>query len=167
MSPTEGAGGQQPQPASTHPAPRAQKAGAAVKVKPSFVPEAKSETGPRRQYWIGTTKDCPIQNVHVYGVCFPRFTGVASFDDKGEASAKLDPGAVVELTEEQVSQIRTSVAQKVVRPLAGSRGVIVVIDKKNGARPTDVPLAKFLYMMDLEAADYDVRSHDPETMLEG
>jgi hypothetical protein len=144
--------------------PKAPTRSTAIKVKPALVPEEQSDEGPRRRYWCGTLPGCPIQNVHVAGVLFPRWTGVAAFDDGGKPSGELTRGIVVELTGEQVQRVCAGVASKAIRPLAGARGVLVTIDRKGGSRKGDVPLARHLYMIDLDAATYDVRSHEPEPM---
>lgn len=160
----------------------------AVKVK-SGLPAPRAEEKLNR-YWIGTTPDCPIQNVTVGGICFPRFSGTPTFDDSAVPDRKLDMGQHANLSAAHVKFIQKHVSVRVIRilgrepepgiddsdrtPSKKRRGVLYVtggkdskIDPSRGYvhRVGDIPLGHFLYMhrMDRMAAE-DLTTFPPETM---
>lgn len=155
--------------------------GSAVKVKTNL-PKAEGRVATTR-YWIGTTPECPIQNVTVGGVSFPRFRGNPVFDQPGGApDREIVHGAMVQLTEEQVALVAAGVRirciriyspttdenivdNETVRRKVTSAHMLMTDSASYRPAPEDVPLARFLYMHrldDMSAAD--LSRFPPETM---
>lgn len=111
---------------------------------------------PRKEYWFGTTDDCPFQNVTCGGITFQRFTGTAVWDaqthepDRPEA---LRPGARAMLTEGQVNAAVRGVANRVFRPVGDAdkgRALLLVKDGRGYVpKAGDMPAGRFLFMHDL------------------
>lgn len=143
--------------------------------------------GEKHEYWVGTLEECPYQNTYAGGVCFPLFTGIATFDDKAQVmEGNISRGALAILTDDQVNAIVESVKRKAIqfvgkeivryvpRLKAGNgppikitrrRGTIVSVDGKYKRLPDDEPLAKYLYMVRTDALDFHGRDRRPEPML--
>lgn len=86
--------------------------------------EAKEKVGPRvkpkvptRAWIVGTLESCPIQNVHVAGICFPRFTNrlVPSKDRSWFTHSQDEPGDLIQLSDAKIAEILDRVEKKVVR----------------------------------------------------
>lgn len=155
----------------------------AVKIKPiDLSPEV---AGERTRYWIGTTPDCPLQNVYAGGICFPLFRGNPNFSDQGVPDRTLDYGNFVDLTEQQVENVKTGVKIRVLRMFGGDPDRITGVEdtedttprRKRGARMfvadgkryhparSDEPLARYVYMHradDLRLVD--MQNFPPENM---
>lgn len=165
--------------------------GAAVKVK-TGLPQL-SESVPTTRYWVGTTPACPIWNVVVGGICFPRFRGTPNFDERGEPDRKLDYGAYADLSDDQVEYVRGSVERRIIRfgspphepgtdteerpkSLRQRRGTIVPIDGKDSVvptgrprqvlRPHDEPLARYLYMLRFDKMSAEQHKEFPPEVME-
>lgn len=140
--------------AADKPRREASKPSTAVKVSVNLA-EKKSKKKTKK-YIIGTTKDCPVQNVDVRGASFLRFSGgkPVFHDGQGPNDAlscgALRFGVFVTLTDEHVEAITDDVAQKVIRitgPEHKRRGRIWDTRKDSYApSESDEPLARYLYM---------------------
>lgn len=128
------------------------------------------------RYWVGTTPECPVQNVTVGGISFARFTGIPTFDSSGVPDRKLDMGCEIDLGQDQVELIQKAVSIRVIRRVGSQedpgkrRGIIVLIDggrHKYRPQSSDEPLARFLYMHRTDQMTAEDRGKfPPETMLE-
>lgn len=153
----------------------------AVKVK-SGLPEV--QAGDKRaRYYVGTLPSCPVQNVTVGGISFPRFRGNPTFDDRGRPDRELDFGIFIDLAEAEVSFVQKAVSTRVLRLLGKEpepgkddpertpsrrRAAIYPIDGKNyHHREGDQPLGRFLYMHRVDAMTAEqMQSFPPEAMEE-
>ncbi len=99
------------------------------------------------RYKIGTKDTCPLTNIHVRGVTFPRFTGPPG----GNQTA----GALAELSDTEASNLRAAIdAREVRRYKGGSASVCLKTDSEEG-RPEVVkrwPLSACVYLLN-EAND--------------
>ncbi len=162
----------------------------AVKVKTDL---PKSGPGIKtRRYWVGTTPECPIQNVAAGGITFPLFRGSHLEGDNLIPLANRLHGIYIDLTDDHVKLIKVAVQLRVVRifgespepgedipgfdtpPRRKKTGQMIMQDStknKTGyrysPRPNDVPLAHFLYMHRLDQMSAaDIQNYPPETMAE-
>jgi len=157
----------------------------AVKIKPiDLSPEI---TGKRTRYWVGTTPNCPLQNVHAGGICFPLFRGMPIFNDAGVPDRPLEYGNFADLTEYQVKNVCDGIRMRVLRIYGGDgdrllgvadtedvtprqpqRAQMFIADgKRYHAAPNDQPLARFVYMHRAEDLTLvDMEDFPPETMEE-
>jgi len=124
-----------------------------------------SVSQPEVRYLAGTTKDCPVQNIHVRGVAFQRFTGgTPQFSETGikgkprHVNDARDVGAArwggyVLLTKAQLDQVCEDVGKKMLRvtqfsedgsPLRGEVRSTVAASYKHGRN--DYPLGRYLYL---------------------
>lgn len=124
----------------------------------------------RAKFWVGTTADCPIQNVTVGGFCFPRFSGTPSFSEKtGKPDRPLDLGQELELADSEVKRILDAVKSRVLRSIGskGKRATILDVDGKYATNPHDKPLAGYLYMVPVEGLSATAREMEPTPMWSG
>jgi len=139
--------------AKVHDAPAAQPE-TAVRVK--VEPLVGSQSKPRKRYWMGTFKSCPLQNVTAGGHVFQRFSGNPVLDANGEPETEPAPGTYNMLTEEQVKTVCAGVALRVIRKVGtdGRRGIILMRDTASyRPEPGDEPLAKHVYMSAAERSE--------------
>lgn len=129
------------------------------------------EMGIRRRYWIGTTSDCPYQNFYVGGVCFPGFEGTPNHSENGVPDRQIINGGMVGLTDEKVEYLKKRISNILIRVTGKGRNGRLVGDRfeigGKGYRPmpTDVPVAKFLYMVPVDDMGFHNRQSTPENML--
>lgn len=146
---------------------------AVVKVRhglPKITPDQETHS-----YWIGTTRECPIQNVTAGGITFPLFSGTPVFGIDGEPDRNLDMGTVIDLTGAQLDMIRSAVALRALRLIGPAdkngrrRGTMLLVDggkRRYTPQASDVPLAAFLYMHRADRMTAaDRATFPPETML--
>lgn len=104
------------------------------------IPEAE----PTMEYHVGTLPSCPNQNVTLFGVTFPAYTGGAS------VGSQQRPGARVRLTARQIAGITEAVKSRVVRKWTTASGETfgAVLSKRTpGYKPQhgDEPLSRHVY----------------------
>jgi len=125
----------------------------------------------RREYWLGVIKECSYNNVTVGGISFPRWTGSASFDEKGVPfGGKIDPGARVKLSDAQVEACLQSIARRIIRPFGvggnGKRRHQLLSIDSPAYRPSikDRPLADFIYILRTDVMGFGARDEDPTVL---
>lgn len=68
-----------------------------------------------KRYWVGTLESCPIEQLTLAGVSFPRRTVIRKkLRDLDQIVGQLD-GAMVELTDERADKVRAEIERSVVR----------------------------------------------------
>ena len=121
---------------------------APVKVRPA-AGFKEAAGGTTTEFIVGTLDTCPMQNVTVAGVSFPRFSGVTSFDKNGMPETPVPCGGIVHLTEDQIEAVKVSVSIRVLRAHGKNPkgGNLYLVNSESYRRsPVDVPLAGYLYM---------------------
>lgn len=130
----------------------------------------------RKPYWIGTLDDCPKQNVELAGQGFPKQTGIVmpvpGVKNRFEVSG-MKPGAIARLSDIEISRIKDALdlrgvrwnqvreikdidskGQEVVQTYRQGRIVSYAPVHEDAPQPvkltTDVPLAKYVYMVSME-----------------
>lgn len=118
--------------------------------------EAVNQT--REKYWVGTTKNCPLHDLSLCGVSFPRRT-IEMVERNGILTPGAEsPGGIAELTPAEVKRIEKAIEERIFRwtphdeesqkkspSLPGKRGrVLKVTDPNFRAREGDRPLAEAL-----------------------
>lgn len=135
---------------------------------PDVLKNRKPGSDPKRRYWVGTLDKCVVKDVHLAGVCFPRFTGRIEVSEEGAIDySAARRGGLVALTEQNVKAIRSAVATKVVR------GNSIFSTATPNYEPTeaDKPLAEYVYLIaEDEAATVmnsaQWRESEPPSLLE-
>jgi len=129
---------------------------------------AERHRGVTSKYWIGVTHECSYHNVTCGGIDFPRWTGNASFDERGQPfGGHVEPGAIAHLTESQVEACLQSIARRVVRTVGTAsnnrvRHQIVTADSPVFTpSKTDRALAEFIYMVKAEDMAFNGRQSKP------
>lgn len=125
----------------------------------------------RIEYWCGIMPGAPIQGVAVGGQDFPRETQDVVVDkDSGETIRTPKRGTVAKLTAAQIERIKYDLQYRFVRQ-AGTRFEIIstypVANRRFLPRvnaETDVPLAKYLYMIRVDGRGESVRAIPPVAM---
>lgn len=145
------------------PAPVIEAAAGKISAKPrQKTPDDQLRT---TQYILGTTRECPIQNVDVKGITFQRFQGQVTFSPEGNPDQAVIYGVLVELTKEHVKEIVKDIELKVIRCIGArelapqadpatvistsrwSTGRLLHTEKKGyHETPHDLDLGRFLYM---------------------
>lgn len=131
-----------------------------------------------RRYWVGMFLDAPLDFYTVGGVTFPKRVGPVEHDPKTHAilDGAWKLGAVVELTDDTVSLIRSRLTEKIARivgnPTAkdGSYRVMVWSKTAPGYEPRhgDIHVADWLYMVPVtEMMRHDWRGGTPSTTMSG
>lgn len=142
------------------PATPARKKRGAVKMDTGSIqiPEPEKTT----EYLVGTRESCPMLNVTLAGVSFPRVSG---------GSVTTDPerrGARVFLTDAQVEACKKAAAVRIVRKIGSDskfRGELVDIRTPGfRAKPGDEWLAKHVYMQEVAAEVRKIMDDEPEAM---
>ncbi len=109
-------------------------------------------------YWVGTFDDCPVQNVTLGGISFPRYT--ERVIDDGGMITKRSParGAMTWLSPDQVDRIETAIKNRIVRwrGRGAQRRGTVALNRAGDARyrkmTGDEPLGHYVYMTTVEDA---------------
>ena len=140
--------------------------GESIKLEAGAVPVP--DHFPSARYWLGTTANCPIQNVSIAGVTFHSFTGRMTHDSKLRPILPETRGMVVELTDDKIQEIIARAKKHFVR----SRGSTAYLVQSNSrgyrAMPGDVPVARYLYIQRTASAKVlDWRRTEPAPMIEG
>lgn len=94
------------------------------------------------RYKIGTKEGCPLTNINMLGVTFPRLTG--------PPGGTQTEGTVVELGDKEVRDLREAIDAREVRQYKGSAAVCLATDSEEG-RPVVVrrlPLSACVYLLD-------------------
>lgn len=128
---------------------------------------------PAFPYWCGVTKDCPVQTVHAGGLDFPKFIQMHEEDETRPGRMKLTNvrqyGRVHELTQDQVDKAMITLKNKIIRTVTSvsveklPNGKFQDVEKSRhfihdmrgtynrpfSARPKDVPLGRYVYMIRL------------------
>lgn len=136
---------------------------------------------PTKHYWCGVTEDCPSHAVTIAGVSFPRWNGrvVERAPGRFEYVDRVLEGQVSALTERTVQLVLERVRYRVVRnrkiisalPLVRTRPpdhqhkepwqeVIREFVPRDG----DVPLAQFVYMIEVRGPN-DRPMQNPPTLI--
>ena len=101
-----------------------------------------------RAYWCGTLPNSPRQNVVLGGVTFCK--GMGPTDEQGRLHGP--PGSIVHLTAGALQRVKDAVMDRVVHVSGARRSVVTRAARTFRTQPGDVPLAKYLYMIDVEEA---------------
>lgn len=111
----------------------------------------------KEKYFIGTFEDAPFHNVAVAGVSFPQYSDPAIKDGTGAQHRNRTPGAVIELDEDKVAEIKKKAFQRVFRTVGQRSKKGRAYDKTLGDKAqtpnprflpqeTDRVAAEFIYM---------------------
>lgn len=72
-----------------------------------------------RFVWVGVYPHCPVSNIHIAGVCFPKMTySFATVQGQRQASVRV--GAITQLEQHQAEKLLKSLSRTVVRFLGGA-----------------------------------------------
>lgn len=120
---------------------------------------------PKTRFWVGTTKDCPLQSV-VAGITFPRFTGSFQYDAHGNPIIPPNPGGEAMLTADKIEDVKARVARAVIR-WRGNTAVLVSTGSSRYTPSTkDEPLGKYVFMVRVGAMmPTDWRKRIPPTLI--
>ena len=122
------------------------------------IPEPEKTT----EYLVGTRESCPMLNVTLAGVSFPRVSGGAVTTDPERR------GARVHLTASQVDACKAAAAVRIVRRIgtdAKFRGEMVDVRTPGfRAKPGDEWLAKHVYMQEVAPEVRKILDNEPEAM---
>lgn len=120
----------------------------------------------RHEYWAGTKKGCPKQNMHVRGITFHR-----SIDKVTHAKGSLKtqrrsyPGGMVWLSPKDAKAVRAAIGAKVVTTSGVSR---IAEASEFGRGSSAKPLGDFLYLIKIadavELSGAHWRDEDPPAM---
>ena len=120
----------------------------------------------REEYWAGTKKGCPKQNLHVLGVTFHQSTDKVTVK-KGSMKTQRqnNRGGMVWLTPNEAKAVRAAIKAKVVT----TSGRATIADAKGFGKDSSVrPLGDFVYLVRLADAVKKVGAHwrdeDPPAM---
>jgi len=142
-----------------------------VKVIPDLKPIEETHHA-RHTYWLGTADTCPVQNVTVGGITFPRAMGeLIDKDGGGQPTFTGGRGDMVELTDDQVERIQKAVARKVLRWVgSGANRRPMKLDMDSPyyiQQKADEPLGRYLYMLRTDDLPFDARrTGTPEPMVD-
>jgi len=120
----------------------------------------------RKQYWIGVIakENDKFENVVVGGQCFQKYHDDVMPDREGAAQRKTVKGTFIELSKRQVNKILADIGIRVVRG-----NVIHKVNHKN-YKPIygDIPLGKYLYMIDAKSINTSwlMDQEEPPTLVD-
>lgn len=127
-------------------------------ISPSSLPVPEAE--PKTFYWCGVTEDCPRQVIHAGGFDFPAYTQkqVPIGDSTTETKLSDDrfAGRIHAMTQRAVRKCLDGIATRIVRPSVPNpeiRSIEGSKVRKHVPEVGDVPLAKFVYMVEVEDPD--------------
>ena len=128
------------------------------------------EVEPKRFYWCGVTEDCPRTVIHSGGFDFPAFTQRQELLPGSETETRLADaqyaGRIHAMTELSVRKCLDGIKTRIVRR-TGKRSEVRSIEgsrvRKHVPEAGDVPLAKFVYMVEVEDPDV-LRTFPQETV---
>lgn len=126
-----------------------------LSIKPSSLPVPKSD--PKKHYWCGVTPECPRCVIHAGGFDFPQFTQKQEPIGDSKTETRLGEakyaGRVHAMTDMAVKQCLDGIASRVVREDSPHRDIRSVEGsrvRKHVPESGDVPLARFVYMIEVD-----------------
>jgi len=137
-----------------------------LSIEPKTLPSAKEET--RLFYWCGVTPDCPRNVVHAGGFDFPAFVQKQEEREGSEGTeTMLSPtkyaGTIHSMTEDAMKRCLEGIGNRIVRNAGPHRDVKMISGSRRPffSMPGDVPLARYVYMIEVEEPDI-VRPYPPK-----
>ena len=121
----------------------------------------------RTTYWVGVLEECPLQNIVVGGVCFPKYSGNFAVTERGDRQGVSHNGIEIKLSEDEVAAVIQSVGRRVVRKM-GKRGGMLVSTDARGYRhnpKTDTPLGMHVYMRPAGETTFEERKGFPSPLI--